>query len=144
MTSPEKPLGSKSRTRGSGRRLCTALGHSCLRVAKSTFLTTFPEPAASMGYVLHKLGAKRIHRHRSLRAGEAVSLSAGGAVSAVGIARHTAARSPLPARGECRRPRARRHRCIRQQCAGRHPPRSISLPCRHLDMQVRNNCNYGC
>src|SRR6516162_4765240 len=34
MTSPEKPLGSKSRTRGSGRRLCTAPGHSCLQVAK--------------------------------------------------------------------------------------------------------------
>ena len=41
MTSPEKPLGSKSRTRGSGRRLCTAPGHSCLQVAK---IKTFGAP----------------------------------------------------------------------------------------------------
>ena len=75
-----------------------------------------------------------------------VSPEAGAVAVALGeIAPHTAARSQRPVRSGCLRRHAHRCKRIQQRCAGPHPGRfNIAAMGRHLDMQIRKPCNYGC
>ena len=84
-------------------------------------MTAFAESVYSMAHVLRKSGTKRNPGDTDIdqSRGDGFSVDSGAVSAAAGIGRHTAARLQLLARGDCRPRRARRHRYIWRQCAGR-------------------------
>ena len=137
-----------------GRARCINLGHctpACAQGAKASTDITYWPAARRAGVELRThCRVREITMNEHGMAAGVVYYDADGieqfqAAEVVVLACRTAARSLQPVQAECRRRRARRHKRTRRQFDGRHPRRSISLPCsRHLERQTSKPSNCWC